>query len=291
MPRLSVAMPCYNGAETVKLAIASILSQSFTDFELLIPDDGSTDNSAAIVKEFNDERIFAWSDGVNRKLPIRLNECIDRARGELFARMDADDIAFPDRLKRQVEFLAAHPDIDLCGTSMVVFAKNKLQYGVHPPLDHGTISKSPYKAIALMHPTWMGRTEWFRRWRYFEPAPGVASFHLAEDQELLLRSFTESTFANLPDVLLGYRIENESLKKLWRYKIYWGRFIAEQQAHASVPYRLYLYGIQGAKFAANCVTRMMGPSFYATRQYGRKISDSERSAWNAVLGTLGETSS
>ena len=81
-PTISIAMPFFNGARTLDRAIRSMLQQSFEDFELLLCDDGSSDNSAEVVRSFKDPRIVFWSDGGRRRLAARLNECIDRARGQ-----------------------------------------------------------------------------------------------------------------------------------------------------------------------------------------------------------------
>ena len=105
-PVITIAMPFYNSAATLELAIRSLLNQSYGDFELLLCDDGSDDQGLAIARSFDDPRVICWSDGRRLRLAARLNECIDRARGRYLARMDADDIAYPDRLERQMAFLA-----------------------------------------------------------------------------------------------------------------------------------------------------------------------------------------
>ena len=99
-PIITIAMPFYNSAATLELSIRSLLNQSYSDFELLLCDDGSDDQGLAIAHSFDDPRMVCWSDGRRLRLAARLNECIDRARGRYLARMDADDIAYPDRLAR-----------------------------------------------------------------------------------------------------------------------------------------------------------------------------------------------
>src|ERR1700743_863972 len=111
-PVITIAMPFYNCAATLELAIRSLLNQSFGDFELLLCDDGSDDQGLAIARSFDDPRVICWSDGRRRRLAARLNECIDRARGQFLARMDADDISYPDRLARQLAYMEANPDVD-----------------------------------------------------------------------------------------------------------------------------------------------------------------------------------
>src|ERR1700733_14082702 len=118
-PIITIAMPFYNSAATLELAIRSLLNQSYGNFELLLCDDGSDDQGFAIARSFDDPRLICWSDGRRLRLAARLNECIDRARGLYLARMDADDIAYPDRLARQLAFLGSHPDVDLCSAGIM----------------------------------------------------------------------------------------------------------------------------------------------------------------------------
>src|ERR1700744_2347251 len=135
-PIISIAMPFYNSAATLELSIRSILNQSYGDFELLLCDDGSTDRGLAIAHSFDDPRVICWSDGRRRRLAARLHECIDRARGRYRARMDADDIAYPDRLARQLAFLESHRAVDLCGSGVMIFGRHGRPVGgFNPPLD------------------------------------------------------------------------------------------------------------------------------------------------------------
>ena len=142
--------------------------------------------------------------------------------------MDADDIAYPHRLERQMAFLAAHTEIDLCSAGAMVFGKHgRPLWRFNPAADHAGITRSPFRGFPLWHPVWMGRIEWFRRWRYEETA------WLAQDQELLLRSYRLSRFANLPQVLLGYRRERITLKKLLRYKLLHIQYVCKQPGVSS----------------------------------------------------------
>lgn len=277
-PMISVAMPFYNSEGTLALAIRSILEQSFEDFELLLCDDGSTDRSLEIARGFNDPRVLVWSDGGRRRLAARLNECIGRARGAYLARMDADDVAYPDRFAAQAAYLRQHSEIDLCGGGALVFGLHgQPLWRFTPALEHAALTRSPFRGFPLWHPTWMGRTEWFRQWRYDETAL------LAQDQELLLRSFRESRFANLPQVVLGYRQERVLLKKLFRYKVLWTRYVCRQTTGA--PHgleKLKLVLVQSAKFAANCIAVLGGPQRRMGRQGASAPTPAELIAWQNV---------
>lgn len=198
---VSVILPVFNAQKTLLLAVDSIRNQSFQDWELLILDDASTDDSLRIVRSIEDKRIRVVLQGQTPGLAARLNQGIDLAQGKYIARMDADDIAFPDRLARQVEFLESHPEVDLVGTRAVAFRDDGSVIGLLPfAQDHDEICARPWNNIPLAHPTWMGRTEWFQQHRYAMP-----ECQRAEDQELLLRACRASTFACLPNVLLAYR--------------------------------------------------------------------------------------
>lgn len=200
-PRVSVLLPCRNGSRTLAPALRSMLAQTLTDFELLLLDDGSTDDSAAIARSFNDERIRILSDGEGRGLSWRLNQGISCARGRYIARMDADDVSFPARLERQVAYLDQHSEIDLVGCRALVFRDSGDIVGLLPfAPDHATLCARPWRNIPLPHPTWMGRRQWFQTHAYRLP-----EVRRAEDQELLLRASPASRYACLGDVLLGYR--------------------------------------------------------------------------------------
>jgi glycosyltransferase involved in cell wall biosynthesis len=212
VPLVSVVLPVYNGALTLSSAVHSILEQTFQEYELLILDDGSKDESVGIAKTFSDPRICVIHNGANRGLASRLNQGIDLARGRYIARMDQDDICFPERLAKQREFLEAHPEIDLLGCRTMVFGKQLDVVGLTPfRRTHEEICAHPWQGLYLAHPSWMGRTKWFRHYHYRIPEA-----FLADDQELLLRAYPESRFACLEEVLLAYRKEHFHLRKTWR---------------------------------------------------------------------------
>src|ERR1019366_8830702 len=160
-PIVSIGMPVFNCAGTVAQAISSILNQTFNDWELLIIDDGSTDNTMEIAASFDDPRIIVTRGGENKRLPTRLNECISRAKGRFFARMDGDDIAYPGRLQCQLEYLQSHHEVDLVGGWVVVFRNDGTALGVRRGfLTHEQMWAHSWKGVLMPHSTWMGRIEW-----------------------------------------------------------------------------------------------------------------------------------
>lgn len=209
LSKVTILLPVYNGAETLARAIHSILNQTYLDWELLVLEDGSTDNSLRIAQSFGDVRIHVISDGQHRGIVKRLNQGIQLCKSQYLARMDADDIAYPQRLEKQIEFLKANPDIDLVGTAMRVLDDTGRVLGKRIfPISHTQIVAQPwFKTISVAHPTWCGHTRWFQQWLYHD-------FLHNEDQELLLRAHTKSTYANLSDILVDYYETPSFSKKL-----------------------------------------------------------------------------
>lgn len=137
-PTVSVVMPAYNAAKYLREAIDSILAQTYTDFEFIIINDGSTDDTRAIIQSYDDPRIVYLENETNSGICVTLNKGLDAARGRYIARMDADDISLPERLAVQVAFMDAHPDIAVCGTDIQVFGEGLKDYvfqQIHSPED------------------------------------------------------------------------------------------------------------------------------------------------------------
>jgi len=202
MPEISVLLPVRDGARSLALAMMSVLAQSFGDFELLVLDDGSVDASPDVAASFGDARVRLLRDSVKMSLAQRLNQGIDAAAGRYIARMDADDVCFPERFARQVALLEADRMLDLVGCRALVFDDSGAATGLFPyRLDHASLCARPWNGFYLVHPSWMGRASWFRRYRYASPP-----LERAQDQELLLRAYPDSRYAVLDEILLGYRI-------------------------------------------------------------------------------------
>lgn len=127
MPKISVIMPVYNSEKTVGASIDSILNQTFQDFEIIICDDASTDESYEVIKQYEEKHpktIKILKNVDNLKSSATSNKCIDVAKGDYIARMDADDISLPNRLEKQMRFLEERPEYDFVGCSIQVFDDN-----------------------------------------------------------------------------------------------------------------------------------------------------------------------
>lgn len=201
-PMITVAMPVYNAGKHLRLAVLSIVKQTFTNWEMLIIDDGSTDNAFELISDIHDERIVILKDGSNKGLAARLNEAMDLARGEYFARMDQDDVSYPERFERQLQALQGDISLDLVAIRPVTINDDNVLTGGLACADaNHKICAKPWRGIGLPHPTWMGKTTWFLNNRYAIPAP-----YFCEDQELLLRTYESSRFVIITEPLFAYRI-------------------------------------------------------------------------------------
>ena len=200
-PTLSILMPVYKTASFLQEAIDSILSQSFTDFELIVLNDCSPDNAEEILDRYDDPRIVRYKGTQNQGLANVLNIGMDMAKGQFIARMDSDDISLPERLKTQVSYLDSHPDIDLCSCGMKLFgAKNGLWVREHDP---EMVKITALFFSPILHASSVWRKEAFDRCGLRFRQEMVP----AEDYDLWCRSLVKGLkMVNLPECLYLYRI-------------------------------------------------------------------------------------
>lgn len=217
-PQISVLMPVYNAERYLREAVESILNQSFTDFEFLIVNDGSTDGSAAVLMEYaaKDDRIRLISRP-NTGYVVALNEMLGLAGGEFLARMDADDAAVSDRFERQVAFLGSNPDHVAVGSRVLLidpedepispFGKAML----HEEIDQGHLDKCAGSLIC--HPTVMMRKA---------AIDSIGAYRInmepAEDVDLFLRLAEIGKLRILPEILLHYRMHHSSVSMTRRHE-------------------------------------------------------------------------
>ena len=199
IPKVTVGIPVYNGERFIRMAVMSVLHQTYEDFELIITDDGSKASTLEILSKIKDPRLIVISDGENRGIAYRLNQQISMAKGEFFVRMDADDIMMPDRLKSQYDFLHKYPKVDVIGSSAVVIDNDNRIIGKRCATKKKMTNDDLFFSTKFIHPTVAGRTEWFRKWGYNEKLSGN------EDMELWIRSNEESVSEMIEEPLLFYR--------------------------------------------------------------------------------------
>lgn len=286
-PLVTIAMPIYNAGRYLRPAVASIVLQTFPDWELIIIDDGSSDNAADGIRDIADPRIRILRDGLNKGLAARLNEAIDLGRGRYFARMDQDDISYPERLARQLTMLEQHPELDLVAVRCVAIdADNELVGALPYALTHGEICASPWIGFYLPHPTWIGRMEWFRRHRYASPGP-----YFCEDQELLLRSHAGSRFATVPEILFAYRVRT---RINWRKSVTTRKtLLGIQLRHFLLMHQYRLAFLAGMGFVAriamdsvNAAVQGAGSLAGFHRHESVGVEADERQRWQAISNAL-----
>ncbi len=208
-PLVSVLLPVYNAERYLAEAVESILRQSFSDFELLVIDDGSRDRSGQILQSFaqRDPRIRLLRRE-NRGLIATLNEMLTLAQGEFLARMDADDLATPDRLALQVQFLQQHPQIVCVGGAFdLIDAQGRTVQAVPMPEQNAEIQQMLLIGRTIInHPCALIRRSALLQIGGYDP-----TMRTVEDLDMLLKLGELGELANLPDTVLQYRFHFESV--------------------------------------------------------------------------------
>jgi glycosyltransferase involved in cell wall biosynthesis len=282
-PLISVLMPFYNAQQTIEAAVQSILQQTYQNWELLLLDDGSTDKSRSLVESFGDPRLVIWSDGKQKGLAPRLNECVARAGGQFIARMDSDDISYPDRLAAQVGFLESHAGVDLVGCSVVVFGDDGAPLGKRVvPETHDRIVQNPSAGFGLAHPTWLARAAWFKHNHY---DPQALRY---EDFELLHRTYQNSQFANLPDLLFGYREPRNGFRK--RFKTRLGRvryFYDRRDVHGNRFWNAAKH--ECWKVVADAAVVVTSQRYAMLKTYTQALTPGESITWQHVLNSANQS--
>ncbi len=212
---ISIGIPFYNAEKYLEDAICSVLAQTYEFWELILVDDGSTDNSLEVAKKYarKDERIRILSDGENKKLPNRLNEIVRESKYDYIARMDADDLISSTRLEKQVNYFCNKPNIDLVSTGILSLKNDLSLVGYRTTLSNKIITKidAVIGSTGIIHASIMARKSWYERNLYNE------SSILAEDYELWLNAFFNNDLkvGFIEEQLYYYREEqNITLKKI-----------------------------------------------------------------------------
>lgn len=210
-------MAVYNQAETLNPAVKSILEQSFSDFELVIVDDHSTDEAPELLRRWRlkDNRVKVLTNTRHLGLTKSLNVGLKQAKTGLIARMDADDVAWPERLKRQRDYLLSHSKIGLLGTAVCLIDESGKPLRVKQlPAGPEKIRRSILSGCPFIHSTWMLPKSVLDEVGIYNEA-----FPYAQDYDLALRIVSRFPTANLLDPLLSYRVNSAtaiSLKHLKR---------------------------------------------------------------------------
>jgi len=208
IPEISVIIPVFNAASFLHDSIESILNQTFSDFELIILNDKSTDESLEIIKKFQskDNRIIIIDKEQNVGPADLRNEGINAARGKFIALMDADDIAIPTRFEKQIKVLKNNPEIGVCGTWFTFFGQKKnkiIKHNVH----NDAIKVAFLHSCNIGNPTVMLKKEVLGELKFDN------YYIIAEDYDLWSRLLAKTNFYNIPESLLNYRQHPNNISK------------------------------------------------------------------------------
>ena len=260
-PKISVVMSVYNGEKHLRESIESILNQTFTDFEFIIVNDGSTDNSLEIIKSYDDERIKIINNEENIGLTKSLNKAIKQARGVYIARQDADDISLSNRLELQFKFLEKHPEVALLGTGIYVIDENGDE--IEKRIMHPNPKRSLLKGNRFIHGSVM-----FRKSVIDELGAYNETLRYSQDYELWLRLSKEYDVRNLTVPLYKLRMHKSSILS---------RKVEEQQMYAVLARKLAMNEIKEETLRD---LQDNPPLFYQTLNRSDKIMFHKAVAYN-----------
>jgi glycosyltransferase involved in cell wall biosynthesis len=221
-PLVSITSAFYNTGPALLDMVKSIFAQTFTDWELVMLDDGSTDNSFEIAGSVVDDRVRIFRNERNLGIPASLNKIPALCRGKYIARMDSDDMCVSTRIAKQVEFLESHSDVDMVGTGVVYLDRANHPIGKGPAraLSHEQVCFNPYRGIRICHSSMLGKKKWFEQHNYDESLPR------SSDSDFILRAHEDSRYANIPDNLFYYRLSSSfNLRKQFICRHYDARSI------------------------------------------------------------------
>lgn len=245
-PLISVIMPVYNAEQYIQASLNSILEQTYPRLEIIIVNDGSTDASKKILETYHDPRICIIEHEKNKGLISALNEAIQISKGDFIIRMDADDIAFKDRIQKQVDFLIANPRIDIVGSHAIFFEKD-----IHNPLPNWELdlrtnsSEEINKALVwencMIHPSICMRSNIAKAFLY---EPSQKNY---EDYDFWLRAVSKNTaIAKINEALIYYRVQAQSItqKNIRKSNFYYQKAMVKwrfvKNSFLSSTYKLFV---------------------------------------------------
>ena len=205
-PLISVVMPAYNCEDTIGTAITSILQQTYTNFEFIIIDDGSTDTTLQVIRTFTDHRIKIIQNKENKGLIYSLNLGLRKSNGYYIARMDADDICLKHRFEKQVKYLDKHKDVLLLGSGRILFGEGiNSKRQIYPEKD-SDIRAYSYMANPFVHPSII-----FRKTIVDSGLSYDQSYKYLEDYKFIFDVMRLGKVANIPTALIKYRISQQQI--------------------------------------------------------------------------------
>jgi len=219
-PAISVVLPAFNCEKYIGQAIQSVLQQTFTDFEFIIINDGSNDNTEEVIKSFSDSRIIYEKNDSNKGLVYTLNKGVDKAVGKYIARMDGDDICMPERFRKQIDYLEQNGKVDVLATIVTLIDENDQVKGIWPAdlknIHEKEIRRQLPKDNCIAHPTVIGKVSVFKKYKYNQTQSQ------SEDYDLWLRLLNDNVIIHkLGEPLLLHRILPGSFTRTHKKNVFW----------------------------------------------------------------------
>ena len=259
-PQISLIMSVYNGEDYLVEAIDSVLKQSFTNWELIVINDCSTDSTPEILSQYasRDARVRVYTNEVNLRLPSSLNKAMTYAQGKYIARMDADDICLPDRLEKQYAFMEEHPEVALSSCRFMTLKNGVIASGgCGGKCDQDSVKALLLVTNPILHPGIIAKAEIIKAMGYDK------TFTCTEDMELWTRFVMAGHKVEiLPEYLMIYRLHDKQItattldrqhkEVIAIQKIYYGRFLEEMSAQQAQYYITGIYFRKNADVRQFC---------------------------------------
>lgn len=254
--KVTVFMAAYNAENYIATSIESVLNQTYSHFDFLIVDDGSTDSTVEIIQSFNDPRIRLIQNEKNKGLPFTRNVALKESKGEFIAILDSDDIAFPNRLEIQINYFMNHPLIGILGGKAYIIDKHGQRTGqsMIPIFDPETLHSSLLFHNSFVHSTVMMRTAVFRE------MGGYPNHPVAQDYGLFSRIALKYAVRNIPEYLGEYRIHDNNITDQKKH-------LAKTQLRAILLYQLDKLLPTTAKIDLEILLNPLPGSIYSIEEY------------------------
>lgn len=279
-PKLTIGISFKNPGKYFETTLKSVFAQTFTDWELILMDDGSTDGSIEYAKNINDPRVRVYVDGKSQGLSARLNQMIQITQAPYFFRMDADDIMHPNRLEKQYQALINYDNMTVVGTAAYSIDEDSKILGFRKSRSE---QKYGFNAIqSFIHPTVAASTSWFRENFYSENF----IYQRCEDTELWCRTTETTKFVNLAEPLLYYREEKSlSIEKYAGTSLGLIFLIIEQFRYSRLQF-IRLYTKEFIKLSLALILDSLGLSSYLISRRSTSLNIEQLQAAQSGLSVV-----
>lgn len=271
-PLVTIGVPFFNPGPFLKEAVQSVFCQTLTDWELILVNDGSSDESLEFARSITHSRVALLDDGKNLGLPARLNQIASLAQGQYLARMDADDLMHPERLERQIRCLQGHENTDVVDTGAFIIDAQRQPVGVRGLVSKPIEAQEALKWGNVLHASIVAKTQWFLQ------NPYSMAYPRAEDRELFIRVFKSTRVAHITRPLYFHYFHGNLRPKAWQQSYTSERRVLLRYGPALVGYpstaHLWLRSMLKSSLLPLLIAARMGK--WVTRRAFDPISDDQR---------------